>query len=525
MMGPEPFIRNITRENPVALLLLATLLFALPARAASAQQPGQAPAGGVAASQPRFRVVRSVSGTKGVQEGSRYIIQDPRTIFRLPDDKQVIVYFEWEGPTGMHTFEGYWKNPEGKVAAISDFKFEAKEKRFGAFWTFLLSEQMPTGLWTLDARIDGETAGTHTFQILAAEGLAEASQPPPRRTLTAAEIYELGLRSTVTIEKIGGNGEKMGVGSGFILQENRVVTAFEVIDGGSSARVTLPDGRRVVTDQVLAWNRKQNWAVLHAPGVAGQALQRRKTEWSVGERCFGLDTAVGGNRVIAEASVIGRQSLPVGGERISVGLLLGRASSGGPILDEYGDVLALVGPSVVPGTVSLSGTRFEYSTYGAKVGEIIRGSLAVPVSLVPAVPAQTAPTAFDELHRRGEFISPLTASGHVFYGVLGARLIQRGSFPEAEDQKFEYTRREGQVAILVSWQPKSKMKSTTTIRLYDTDNHALAETRPSKINLDPERMAYTTWEMSIRDLSPGIYRLDLLLGDEPAWRAFFRVTE
>jgi hypothetical protein len=460
-----------------------------------------------------------------VQEGSRYIIQDPRTIFHLPEDRQVIVYFEWEGPTGMHNFEGYWKNPEGKVAAISDFKFESKEKRFGAFWTFLLSEQMPTGLWTLDARIDGETAGTHTFQILSAALPADANEPPLRRTLTAAEIYQLGLRSTVTIEKIGSNGEKMGVGSGFVLQENQVLTAFEVIDGGSSARITLFDGQRAVTDQVLAWNRKQNWAVLNVPGVPGQNLQRRKTDWSVGDRCFGLDTATEGNRVIAEASVIGKQNVPVAGERISVGLLLSRASAGGPIFDEYGDVFALVGTSVVPGTVSLSGTRFEYSTYGVKVGEIIRGSLAIPVSLVPIVPGQAPPTTFAELSRRGEFITPLTASGHVFYGVLGAKLINRGSFPEAEDQKFEFSRREGQIAMLVSWRPTSRVKSTTTIRLYDADNHSLAQTKPSKITLDPDRMSYTTWQMSITDLSPGIYRLDLLLGDQPAWRAFFRITE
>ena len=181
-MGPNQSCRNAARRHPGTALALAILLSAMAvAGPATAQQPGQAPAGGVAASEPRFRVVRSVSGTKGSQEGNRYVIQDPRTVFYVPDDKQVIVYFEWDGPPGTHNFEGYWKNPEGKVVAISDFKFEAKDKRFGGYWTFLLLEQMPTGLWSVEARIDGETAGAHTFQVLATARPAEASGPPPRR--------------------------------------------------------------------------------------------------------------------------------------------------------------------------------------------------------------------------------------------------------------------------------------------------------------------------------------------------------
>jgi hypothetical protein len=136
-------------------------------------------AGGVQAGESNFRVVRSVSGTRGAQQGGRYVIEDPRTVFYVPDDKQVIVYFEWDGSLGKHHFEGYWKSPEGKTVVISDFDYEAREKRFGAYWSLNLSDGMPVGLWTLEAHVDGEVTGAHSFQIVAAPKPSEVAPSGP----------------------------------------------------------------------------------------------------------------------------------------------------------------------------------------------------------------------------------------------------------------------------------------------------------------------------------------------------------
>jgi hypothetical protein len=77
--------------------------------------------GGVPAGNSKFRVVRSISGSAGAQENGSYIIRDPRTIFHIPQDHRVIVYFEWEGPLGPHHFEGEWKSPDGNITSVSDF--------------------------------------------------------------------------------------------------------------------------------------------------------------------------------------------------------------------------------------------------------------------------------------------------------------------------------------------------------------------------------------------------------------------
>ena len=94
-------------------------------------------------------------------------MEDPRTIFYLPEDRQVIVYAEWDGPLGKHHIEGFWKSPAGKTAALTDFDYDAKLNRFGAYFTLSLNDGMDLGAWSLEAHVDGEVAGTHSFQILA----------------------------------------------------------------------------------------------------------------------------------------------------------------------------------------------------------------------------------------------------------------------------------------------------------------------------------------------------------------------
>lgn len=523
-MGHNLLNRNILRKHPATILLLAILLCAAVAISVFAQQ-GQPPAGGVVAGTPRFQVVRSVSGTKGMQEGSRYVIQDPRTIFYIPDDKQVIVYFEWQGPPGTHNFEGYWKNPEGKVIAISDFKFEATDKLFGGFWSFLLVEQMPTGLWSLEARIDGETAGVHTFQIVASARPAEATAPV-RRVLTTSEIYQKAMAATVSIEKLGPQGEKLDVGSGFILGYNQVVTAFEVIDGATALRVTLADGTKLSTTQVLNWNRWEDWAILRVAGAPSRGLEPAEANsWSVGNRCFALDTAGQGNRVIVEGSITGKQSAPDTGERLNVAMLMETSATGSAVFDEYGKVVGIVAGTVLPGAGTLRGTRFEYLAYEMSERGLLRGGIAVPISRVKIPSTDSAWATLEDLWAKGEFVPPLLAVRHVAAGSLGRRLDKDSVMPRILDERVEFPRGERELAILVTWEPKDKVKSTTTIRLYDVQNRSLAQTKPSKISLQPGNRVHTTLKLPIGNLSPGIYRIDLVLGEQPAWRAFFRIAE
>ena len=103
-----------------AFLMALVCGFAFNSAAVRAQQ-----AGGVQAAGPKVRMVRSVAGTKGETRGGNYVILDPRTTFYVPDDRQVIVYFEWEAPKGTHHCEGTIKGPNGQLAVMSGFDYRA----------------------------------------------------------------------------------------------------------------------------------------------------------------------------------------------------------------------------------------------------------------------------------------------------------------------------------------------------------------------------------------------------------------
>ena len=243
-------------------LVLSVSVFHQPTEAQQ-QSPATVPqtsGGGGKAAEPTFRAVRSVSGSKVVEQGGRYAVEDPRTVFYAPADHQIVVYFTWEGPAGAHHFEGLWKNPDGKVAMTSDFDYKPEQPRFGGYFKMLLGDTPATGVWTLEARIDGESAGSHTFQITMTPRPDNLPTAPVRRLLSATEIYNHAAAASVLIENINQKGARRTVGTGFFIAPNRLVTAFR----SSTALprcASLLQGTSVEVSEVVARNRRQDWVI------------------------------------------------------------------------------------------------------------------------------------------------------------------------------------------------------------------------------------------------------------------------
>jgi len=513
---------ELTRPTRLITLPLLAGLAALTLFAATQQPPTSG--GGVAVATPLYRVVRAVSGTKSQQQGGRLIIEDPRTVFYVPEDKQIIVYFEWEGPTGPHTFEALWKNPEGKIVVISDFKYEAKEKRFGGYWSMVLSETTPTGLWAVETRIDGEAAGAHPFQILATARPPDAI--PSRRVQTPQEIYQRALAATVSVEKLSAAGMRIGSGAGFFTGSRLVSTPFHVIDGASALRIVLPDGRRQDVLGVVAWSRKQDWALLRTAADGPATLERGNAPNPVvGDRCYTLDVGTASNRVLSETEVTGNFVAPGAGERWNLAASLMAGASGAPVLNEYGELIGMGGVSLIPGAESLDVQRFGMPASLSTARGPLQGSLVLPASLLPSPGPEAKATSLEELMKTGQFVPPITAARHVLYGSLGGSIEKRQQFPEVVDIRSEFSRRDKKMALLVMWDPKEKLKTSVALKFYDVENRLIGDGKPQKFNAGRNDRSYHTWEIPIEGIKPGFYRLDVVLGDETAYRTFFRIAE
>jgi S1-C subfamily serine protease len=269
------------------------------------------------------RLVKSSSGPNGSVQGNRYVVEDARASFVAGSDRQIVVLFEWETVPGRHHCEASWRDPSGRVVLISPADFDARGPRFSAYWSLALPDSPALGLWAVEAKVDGQPAGIHTFQL--SEGTGDA-KPGRRMVLGAKEIYARAIAATVAIEAKGAQGEPLWTGSGFYVDDHHVVTSFQVIEGASSLRVALPTGRQLDGSALVAANRRQDWALLHtAPSGVSPLPLAKEGSVSVGDHGVFLDVSLDGGRTISEVSVVGRRDVPPAGARLNL-------SSGGTLV-------------------------------------------------------------------------------------------------------------------------------------------------------------------------------------------------
>ncbi|HLW81084.1 MAG TPA: serine protease [Candidatus Acidoferrales bacterium] len=471
-----------------------------------------------------FRLVSATSGTKETTKNEQYVIEDPRNIFHLPADNKVIVVLNWDGPTGLHHFQASWVDPSGKVVFIGDVDIQSPSSRFSCSWTLNITDPDSTraGLWALESKIDGLSAGAYTFQIVASPNSANAHEPVP----TAADIYQHVLAASVFIDSLGADGSVFRQGSGFFIGKGIVATAFQVIDGATSLRIDFPNGQNAITDRVLAWNRWQDWAILKVDDLSMQVLERAPADsWKVGDHAYLLDANQGG-RTIQNVAITGIQQSPDAGERVNTSWWGGKRTMGSPLLDESGRVIGVLGGSLIPGIESVK--TISLGNY-AITGQPFVDSfvpLVVPISLLPPAASLTQSTTLAEIAAKGDFLQPLARDPQLANARLCKAYNRVGNVALTPvGQTTQFSRSRDSLQLVITWAPQTREKTSMQVRIFDLNNHAVEESKPDKIDLEPQRTAFTGVRMTIASLTPGVYRVDVLLGDAPEWRAFFKVTE
>ncbi len=499
-----------TQQHREKLFRAVVFAVALPFTGAETVR-GIQQAGGVPASGPRVKMVRSVAGTKGDPRGGSFVMTDPRTTFFVPDDRQVIVYFEWEAPRGTHHCEGTLRGPKGQLSVMSSFDYPATQTRFGGYWTVPLLENTTAGMWTFESHVDGEAAGTLSFEIVSAKRPADTvkEEAPP----TPAEIYARAVAASVLVEKVDVKGQPFDAGSGFFLEDGLLVTAFRAIDGAQSLRIRLSDGRYLQSDAVLAWNRRQDWVLLKADAGKSGATLRKESNQSVtvGDHCYWLDAKTDGGRVISEGQVVGKETHEGWGERFSISGPFNSAAMGGPVLNEQGGVLGLLGGALPEIQRRSAGATFTMT------------SPVVPIGLVTAT-SNATPTPLQTLWATNQFTVPVTAARNISFGMITQGRPQKGKRLPPKEMYVDFTQHDEAVSVVVAFQGIDAWKSTVQLRIYDVDNHLLNRGDPVKISLRSGETQERIWSFPLT-MPPGIYRADVLVGEEVAWRNYFRMRE
>jgi S1-C subfamily serine protease len=478
-----------------------------------------------AASGASFRFVKSQAGPSGKIADNRFQFDEIRNRFVYPQDKFLTVYFEWEGPPGNHILTAYWKDPQGAVASISpDIKMETKTPELHAYWIFEIAPNFRSGIWTAEIRIDGEPSGAHSFELVmppAPPASAIAPAQPPRLP-TLDEMYVSAGLSLVWVHKLDEAGRRMDTALGFVVGADQVATAFQAIDAAARVEVVFSDGRKTTSDQVWAFDRLKDWAVLKTETGNAPAL-RLATDASVpvGERYIVFNVENDMARVIGGVDITGKLAVAEFGQRIQLAPSPSREAVGGPLLNPRGEVVGIVGGSVTPGS------RFGRYAMAVSAALWSRQHTDVAATPMPALPAssQTVPVTLSDLLAQGVLTPPLTPMPSLVYGG-SARSVSRTANDMSTGDTSEFSHRDRVAWIYTLWQKKDKTgKGLTSTKVYDFRNHLIVDVAPKKISLSDGPPSRVAFDFAIETFPVGVYRVDVLWNGVPAWRTFFRITD
>lgn len=173
-----------------------------------------------------------------------------------------------------------------------------------------------------------------------------------KQELTAEQIYHKCAPGIFYIEVYDKFGEAYASGSGFFLNETGVaVTNYHVIEGGYSAKITLPEtGDFYTVTGVYDYNQKYDWAVIQVDGSSFSHL-------TIGEE----STVINGATVYAIGSPLGLQNTISQGlisntkrwlddvAYIQTSAAISHGSSGGALLNKYGEVIGITSAGFTEG--------------------------------------------------------------------------------------------------------------------------------------------------------------------------------
>jgi hypothetical protein len=480
-------------------LAIGLYLSAVPAHAQTAAPVAQAP----------VHVLKIAAGPTGMETNSTFTLTEERTVFSRSDDREVVVFFQWDGVAGAHKLVAQWRSPDGGLTSSSAIDYVAKDRRFGAYWRLTLSPSMPLGTWSVEATVDGQPGGRLTFDIRDEKVAAAIIKRP----LTQADLYERLDRVFVVIQRSTAAGRQLDAAGGFTTGSTRIYTALVSIDGADRLFAVSANGSRRELTSVVSWHRRQDWAILDGgtphetplPLAAGEATK-------IGDRIFSIEGGSAG-RALSEGSITGQSEIAGAGRRLLATFLNGLGTPGAPVLNEFGELVGLVGGANIPGATRLLDLlRFR----GA-----MKGTPIVPMTQVRPRGDATG-ESISALQQRGELIAPLSGEQHVVSGGF-AKQINRGPTVAPGDQRDEFSSQDKTFVTWINWNPQERVRGQGTLRVFDADNRVITESKPAKVDLRKGQLTLSSWQIPV-PAAAGHYRVDAMIDGKPIWRGFVRIN-
>ncbi len=177
-----------------------------------------------------------------------------------------------------------------------------------------------------------------------------------------------------------------------------------------------------------------------------------------------------------------------------------------------------MGGALVPGA-SLSGISWAHGS-SVSIGQ---SPMAVPIGVLPDAGSFKAETfQVGDLLARGIAARPVTGGQNVMYGILGQGEVALRSGLSA---KSTWSRRDGTATLQITWDSGRKREGQVVFQVFDIDNKMVEASKPGKIKVRAGELEISSWKLPVADLTQGVYRIGVLLGEEVVWRTFLNLTD
>ncbi|MDZ7638554.1 MAG: serine protease [Bryobacterales bacterium] len=515
---------------PPALLALAIVSTGLGGFAQIPAGPGaprQAASGPETTAQAP-RLLKVSSGPSGKTVGDRFVLNEERNRFVIPQDKSLIVYMEFEGSPGDHKISGIWKRPDASTGFVSsDIEMISEGPRFNSYWTFYLNPGMEGGIWQFEALVDGTPVSAYSFEIVVPEAPASpvVEAKVAAKAPTLDDLYRLRT-SLVWVHRLDELGHRLDTKSGFVVMEGVVATSFQAIDVADGIEVEFANERRAVVAEVVAYSATDDWALLKVnTDIVDAFLMLDSPAVSVGDRLVAFNAEAQATRVIGGLDYTGRRS-SAKLERYVFSPGLSDHAMGGPLLDTKGNVIGLLSGCVAPGT-RIGADRHFLSGVGAR---LCTNNTALPISAVVAQ-LGAKPVAFAALKKSGVITAPVRKLAAFLHGGTrrpeDAQAQKRHVGRLGLDDKAEFVQADGQVAVYSWWQHPENVKKHPPVaisaQVYDAENRVRVDVPAKQLKLPKGTPAEYVFSFPLTGMQPGIYRIDTLADGVCVWRTFIEL--
>ncbi|MBO6040737.1 MAG: trypsin-like peptidase domain-containing protein [Oscillospiraceae bacterium] len=188
---------------------------------------------------------------------------------------------------------------------------------------------------------------TNTAIILSSGGtpdLPPAPSPEPGTgKLSSKEIFDRCSPAVFYLETYDASGDVYSSGSGFFIDADGIaVTNHHVLQNAMAAKATLANGKTYDIAGVLYFDRDRDYAVIKVNGTGFAALKAGDSAAvSGGEVCYAIGSPQGLQNTISNGIISNPSRTDFGGELIQTTAPISSGSSGGALVNEYGEVIGV----------------------------------------------------------------------------------------------------------------------------------------------------------------------------------------